>query len=85
MAAAMNGLDTLVFTGGIGEHQPPVRAAAAAGLDFLGVRLDEPANRAATRDADITGRDASVHTLVLTAREDLEMARQTRAALHSST
>ncbi len=81
MAAAMDGLDVLVFTGGVGEHQPPVRAAAAAGLGFLGVRLDEHANRAASGDADITAAGAPVATLVVTAREDREIARQTRAEL----
>ena len=43
MAAAMNGLDVLAFTGGVGERAAPVRAAAAAGLGFLGVALDRPA------------------------------------------
>jgi acetate kinase len=81
MAAALSGLDALIFTGGIGEHQPPVRAAAAAGLGFLGVHLDDAANHAATCDADITAPGAPVHTLVLTAREDLEITWQTRAAL----
>jgi acetate kinase len=78
MAAAMDGLDVLVFTGGVGEHQPPVRAAAAAGLGFLGVRIDEEANDAATDDADITAAGAPVSTLVITAREDAEIAGQTR-------
>ena len=44
MAAAMDGLDVLVFTGGVGEHAPVVRAAACAGLGFLGIRLDSQAN-----------------------------------------
>lgn len=81
MAATMNGLDVLVFTGGVGEHQPGVRDAAATGLGFLGVGLDESANSAASGDADITGSGAAVRTLVITAREDLEIARQTRAVL----
>jgi len=45
-AAALGGLDTLVFAGGIGEHAPPVRARICAGLEFLGVTLDETANNA---------------------------------------
>ena len=53
MAAAMNGLDALVFTGGVGEHAAPVRAAAVDGLSFLGVALDERGNAAATADADV--------------------------------
>jgi acetate kinase len=79
MAAAMNGLDVLVFTGGVGEHAAPVRTAAAAGLSFLGVALDERRNTAATADADIGRPGAATRTVVVSAREDLEMARQVRA------
>jgi acetate kinase len=79
MAAAMNGLDVLVFTGGVGEHSPRVRAAAAAGLAFLGVSVD-PARNAQTSDADISG-PGPARVLVVTAREDLEIARQARAVL----
>ncbi len=88
MAAAMDGLDALVFTGGIGEHAPQVRADAAAGLGFLGVAIDPERNAAATGeadaagDADISAAAARVHTMVITAREDIEIARQTRATLN---
>jgi acetate kinase len=81
MAAALDGLDALVFTGGVGEHAPEVRARAAAGLGFLGVALDDAANRAADADADIGAPGAPVRTLVVEAREDLEIARGVRAAL----
>ena len=81
MAAAMNGLDALVFTGGIGEHSPAVRAAAATGLAFLGVAIDEDANSGAQGDADISAAGSAVRTAVITAREDIEIARQARAAL----
>jgi acetate kinase len=81
MAAAMDGLDALVFTGGIGEHQPQVRAEAAAGLGFLGVVIDPGRNQAAAGDRDISSVPASVRTLVVAAREDLEIARQVRAIL----
>lgn len=81
MAAALGGLDALVFTGGVGEHAPEVRARCAAGLGFLGIALDETANRAATRDADLTAPDARVATLVLTAREDLEIADGVRSVV----
>ena len=81
MVAALGGLDVLVFTGGVGEHSPPVRAAAAAGLGFLGVALDGAANDATTADGEIGAPDAGARTVVVTAREDLEIARQTRAAL----
>jgi acetate kinase len=77
MAAAMNGVDVLVFTGGVGEHQPAIRAAAAAGLTFLGVRISPPANEDGRTDISAPG--AAVRTLVLPAREDVEIARQVRS------
>ena len=79
MAAAMGGLNALVFTGGVGEHQPAVRAAAAAGLGFLGVVLDADRNREVTSDGEIGAGGA--RTLVVTAREDVEIARQVRHVL----
>jgi acetate kinase len=79
MAAAMNGLDVLVFTGGVGEHSARVRAAAAGGLEFLGVSVD-PAQDGVSSDADISG-PGPVRVLVVTAREDIEIARQARAVL----
>ncbi len=82
MAAAMDGLDALVFTGGIGEHQPPVRAEAAAGLGFLGIMIDSERNNDVTADAEISAASASVRTLVIAAREDIEIARQVRTALN---
>jgi len=81
MAAALGGLDTLVFTGGIGEHQAETRAEAAAGLGFLGVAVDESSNATARPDCDISAPGAPVRTLVIAAREDIEVARQTRAVL----
>ncbi len=85
MAAAMNGIDALVFTGGIGEHQPAVRAEAGAGLAFLGVGIDQARNNITSADAEITAPGATVRTLVVTAREDVEIARQARAVLHRAT
>ncbi len=81
MAAALGGLDALVFTGGVGEHSPAVRSRAAAGLTFLGVFLDDTRNLDAAADAEIASARASVRTLVLTSREDLEIARQVRTVL----
>src|SRR5215472_16622700 len=81
MAAALSGLDTLVFTGGIGEHQPETRAEAAGGLGFLGVAVDESRNATAQPDCDISVPGAAARTLVIAAREDIEIARQTRAVL----
>ena len=81
MAAAIGGLDALVFTGGVGERSAEVRSHTAAGLAFLGVSLDEARNRHAATDAEIGTDEAPVRTLVITAREDLEIARQVRAVL----
>ena len=81
MVASLGGLDTLVFTGGVGEHQPAVRAAAALGLAHLGVAVDGAANDATRADGEVTAAGATVRTLVVTAREDLEIARQVREAL----
>jgi acetate kinase len=76
MTAAMDGLDALVFTGGVGERAAAVRARAADGLGFLGVSVDPVTNAAAEPDVEITGEDAVVRTWVIVAREDLEIARQ---------
>jgi acetate kinase len=79
MATAMNGLDVLAFTGGVGEHQPGIRAATSDGLTFLGVRIAPDANERG--DLDITHPGATVRTLVIPAREDVEIARQVRTTL----
>lgn len=81
MAAAMDGLDVLVFTGGVGENAAVIRQRAADGLGFLGVALDVDANARAVPDVDVSAPDARVRTLVVRAREDLEIAREVRAVL----
>jgi acetate kinase len=81
MASALRGLDALVFTGGVGEHSSQVRAQACAGLEFLGVRLAENLNSSASPDAVISPDGSQVATLVVAAREDLEIARQVRGVL----
>jgi acetate kinase len=81
MAAALGGLDVLVFTGGVGEHAPEIRARACAGLAFLGVTIDPDANADVRPDADVSATASPVRTLVVRAREDAEMARQARVVL----
>ena len=81
MVAALGGLDVLVFTGGVGENAPSIRARLVADLAWLGVAIDSEANDAASGDAEITGNSATVRTLVVVAREDLEVVRQVREAL----
>ena len=85
MAAALGGLDALVFTGGVGEHQPDIRAGAVRGMDFLGVAIDDDLNAGAVADdREITAEGAPGRVLVIQAREDLEIARQARAVVRSA-
>lgn len=84
MSAALGGLDVLVFTAGVGENAPAVRREAVAGLGYLGLAIDERGNDAATGDADISAEGASVRTLVISAREDLEIADEVRAVLRGA-
>lgn len=87
MVASLGGLDALAFTGGVGENAPEVRAEVAARLGFLGVAMDPDRNADAvgSGDEDITdNQHASVASLVIPAREDLEIARQTNDLLGES-
>ena len=85
MTAAMDGLDALAFTGGVGERSAAVRERAAAGLSFLGVALDGRANADPQLDAEIGAAGAAVRTFVIEAREDLEIARGVRRVLGTPT
>jgi acetate kinase len=75
MLGSLGGLDAVVFTGGVGEHAPEVRAAALAPFGFLGIELDSARNGASPADADIAARDSPVRVLVVPAREDWAIAR----------
>ena len=81
MASAMDGLDVLAFTGGVGENAGVIRAEAGAGLGFLGVQIDGPANDSVVPDADVSAPGARVRTVVLGAREDKQIATEVRALL----
>ena len=70
-----------MFTGGVGERASAIRRGAADGLGFLGVAVDPERDAGAVPDADVTAAGAAVRTLVVAAREDLEMARQVRAVV----
>jgi acetate kinase len=74
MAASLAGVDAIVFTGGVGENAPVIRSRAGAGLGFLGVRLDEPANRANGLDGNIAAPDSAVAVLIVAAQEDWAIA-----------
>ena len=81
MAAAMGGIDVLVFTGGVGERAADVRAGAADGLEFLGVAIDAGRNENGSADREISTEAAAVRTLVVAAREDIEIANGVRAVV----
>jgi acetate kinase len=72
-AAALGGLDTLVFAGGIGENAPPVRARICDGLGFLGIELDEKLN--AANGAVISAAVSPVAVRVIRTDEELMIAR----------
>jgi acetate kinase len=80
MAASAGGLDLLAFTGGMGEHSSELRSATCARLGHLGVSIDERANEA-TSDHDVSTPDAHVRTVVVTSREDIEVAREVQRVL----
>ncbi len=84
MAAAMNGADVVVFTGGVGENAPAVRAAAVSGLRFLGLEVDPDRNTKLEGDGDISTVGATTRTLVVRAREDVEVAHAVRRVLSES-
>ncbi|HEV7203255.1 MAG TPA: acetate/propionate family kinase [Jatrophihabitans sp.] len=78
MAASADGIDLLVFTGGVGEHSVGIRRAVAERLAWLGLAVDDAANAGVDGDADISAAGASVRCVVVEAREDIAMADQTR-------
>ncbi|MGF9715003.1 acetate/propionate family kinase [Paenibacillus naphthalenovorans] len=83
-AAAMNGLDAVVFTAGVGENSAMLRAAVCRNLSFLGIELDEQANeRKESGEREITALESKVKALVIPTNEELVIARDTyRLILH---
>jgi acetate kinase len=77
-AAALGGLDALVFTGGIGQGSSKARSLSTTGLGFLGIALDEQKNASANGKelADISAANAAVRTLVIPANEEWMIARE---------
>ena len=82
MMAALEGLDAIVFTGGIGENDALVRAEICRGLAWAGLSLDEARNRAG--GSPISADGAPCKALVLTTREDDEIARHAHALLQGA-
>ena len=82
-AAVMGGLDCIVFTAGIGENTPTVRADVCHGLEFLGVRFDDKANLMKNDGTIrvISAKDSKVAVLVIPTNEELVIARETAELL----
>lgn len=77
-AAAMGGIDCIVFTGGIGENDKKVRSAVCANMEFLGLSIDAEKNKERGADIiDITGENSRVKALVICTNEELMIARDT--------
>jgi acetate kinase len=83
LAAALGGVDRLVFTAGIGANAPEIRARMCAGLEFLGIELDAERNRSSAR---LISRDGSrVRVEAFPTNEELVIARHTYALLGGGT
>ncbi len=85
-AAAMSGLDAVIFTGGIGENDAQTREEAVAGLGFLGLTLDEERNRAGGEGGtgrDVSAAGSSVKTFIVPTDEEGEIARATLKLLRA--
>ncbi len=84
-AAAMGGLDALVFTAGVGENSPVIRTLACENLKFLGVEIDEAKNiDGSGRENDISIEDARCRTLVIPTNEELVIARDTERIINAA-
>jgi acetate kinase len=81
MVAVLGGLDALVFTGGIGEHSPRIRAEVVSRLAHLGIDLDTGANARSEADAEMTTTSRAARIFVVTAREDLAVLAEVRRLL----
>ena len=78
-AAAMGGLDCLVFTGGIGEHTEAVRSAVCADMEYMGLKLDEKKNIEPPRDTEVEigAKNSKVRIFIIPTNEELYIARET--------
>ncbi|HTB35016.1 MAG TPA: acetate kinase [bacterium] len=83
-AAAMGGLDGIIFTGGIGENAVAVRAKVLAPLEFLGVKLDEAKNKSKDKEKLISTHGSKVKAMVIPTNEELMIALKTRTVVNAS-
>ena len=80
-AAAMGGVDIIVWTAGVGENQIGTRLEACSGLEFLGIKIDEEANKVRGEEAIISTPDSKVTVCVIPTDEELMIAKDTMALL----
>ena len=80
-AAAMNGLDAIVFTGGVGENSDVTRKMICEDMEFLGIKIDEEKNKVRGKLADISADDAKTKVLVIPTNEELMIAMDTVALI----
>ena len=78
--AAMDGVDAIVFTGGIGENADDMRATVCDGLTFLGIKIDKEFNKTLVKgkEGEISTPDSKVRVFVLPTNEELVIARDTK-------
>ena len=76
-AAAMGGVDAIVFTAGVGENQVSMRAESCAGLEFLGIKIDPAKNNVRGKEAEISTDDSRVKVWVVPTDEEIVIARDT--------
>ena len=80
-AAAMGGLDIVVFTGGIGENDCPVREEALSGLEYMGIQLDVEKNKVFRSEGEITIPESKVKVMVIPTNEELMIAVDTETII----
>ena len=78
-AAAMGGVDAVVFTAGVGENDAPERMEIASGLEFMGIKMDEDANKVRGEERVISAPDSKVTVLLIPTNEELMIATDTAA------
>ena len=78
-AAAMGGVDAVIFTAGVGENDKAIRSMVCAGLDFMGLKLDDNANDVRGKEAVISAADSKVKVLLIPTNEELMIALDTAA------
>lgn len=80
-AAAMNGLDAIVFTGGIGENSSNMRKMICENMEYFGIRIDDARNNIRGKEADISAKDSKTRVLVIPTNEELMIALDTVALI----